>query len=317
MTLLPTPVSDNSRGLPSSGTDYQSLPNAVVSLLPTPRATDGTKGGPNQRGSSGDLMLPSAVNLLPTPTTTQRGTDANLDTREGARANLHNEVANLLPTPSVADGMGGHLSRSGSRSDELLLPGVAKDLAERRLLPTPRTENNENRQSDGYGGKDGNFHGLVTGQTSWGDYADAITRWEALTRPAPAPTEPGAKGSPRLSPRFVEWMMGLPEGWVDVEGVSRNEQLKALGNGVVPQQVAAATRAFLADIGAASHEHRVGTEPAPSQLLPTPAVNDMGASYTPEEWDAWTAKMQAAHGNGNGHGKSLAIEAQRLAKEAP
>lgn len=30
-------------------------------LLPTPRATDGTKGGPNQRGSSGDLMLPSAV----------------------------------------------------------------------------------------------------------------------------------------------------------------------------------------------------------------------------------------------------------------
>src|SRR5690554_3998875 len=36
-------------------------------LLPTPRATDGTKGGPNQRGSSGDLMLPSAVQLLPTP----------------------------------------------------------------------------------------------------------------------------------------------------------------------------------------------------------------------------------------------------------
>lgn len=38
-------------------------------LLPTPRATDGTHGGPNQRGSSGDLMLPSAVaQLLPTPT---------------------------------------------------------------------------------------------------------------------------------------------------------------------------------------------------------------------------------------------------------
>ena len=36
-------------------------------LLPTPRATDGAKGGPNQRGSSGDLMLPSAVmDLLPT-----------------------------------------------------------------------------------------------------------------------------------------------------------------------------------------------------------------------------------------------------------
>lgn len=30
-------------------------------LLPTPKATDGTKGGPGMRGSSGDLMLPSAV----------------------------------------------------------------------------------------------------------------------------------------------------------------------------------------------------------------------------------------------------------------
>ena len=34
------------------------------SLLPTPRATDGTKGGPNQRGSKGDMMLPSAVHQL-------------------------------------------------------------------------------------------------------------------------------------------------------------------------------------------------------------------------------------------------------------
>jgi DNA (cytosine-5)-methyltransferase 1 len=47
-------------------------------------------------------------------------------------------------------------------------------------------------------------------------------------------------------------------------------------------------------------------------LLPTPAVNDMGAGKTVEDWDAWTERMKAAHGNGNGHGKSLAIEAQRL-----
>lgn len=44
------------------------LADEVEHLLPTPRATDGTKGGPNQRGSSGDFMLPSAViHLLPTP----------------------------------------------------------------------------------------------------------------------------------------------------------------------------------------------------------------------------------------------------------
>jgi len=39
----------------------------VLSLLPTPLASDGEKGGPNQRGGSGDLRLSSAVHLLPTP----------------------------------------------------------------------------------------------------------------------------------------------------------------------------------------------------------------------------------------------------------
>ena len=40
--------------------------------------------------------------------------------------------------------------------------------------------------------------------------------------------------------------MGLPGGWVtDVPGLSRNAQLKALGNGVVPQQAAMALRLLL------------------------------------------------------------------------
>lgn len=50
-----------------------------------------------------------------------------------------------------------------------------------------------------------------------------------------------------LSPRFVEWMMGLDDGWVTdpaiwrrVDGNHRNLQLRALGNGVVPAQAAAA-----------------------------------------------------------------------------
>jgi DNA (cytosine-5)-methyltransferase 1 len=78
---------------------------------------------------------------------------------------------------------------------------------------------------------------------AWGVYATAIHRWErTLGRPAPAGTEPGRTG-PRLSPRFVEWLQGLPEGWVtDVPGVSRSEALKLLGNGVVPAQAALAVR---------------------------------------------------------------------------
>ncbi|MEJ9078563.1 DNA cytosine methyltransferase [Gordonia malaquae] len=83
----------------------------------------------------------------------------------------------------------------------------------------------------------------------WGKYAPAIRRWEAvLGRPAPAPTEPNANGRPRLNARFAEWMMGLPEGWVTASevGISRSEQLKAIGNGVCPQQAAAALRALFA-----------------------------------------------------------------------
>ncbi len=82
---------------------------------------------------------------------------------------------------------------------------------------------------------------------AWGQYEPAIRRWATvLGRCAPAPTEPGRTGNPRLSPRFVEWLMGLPDGHVtDVPGLSRNEQLKALGNGVVPHQAAAALRMLL------------------------------------------------------------------------
>jgi DNA (cytosine-5)-methyltransferase 1 len=40
----------------------------------------------------------------------------------------------------------------------------------------------------------------------------------------------------RLNPEFVEYMMGLPVGWVTDSGLARTQQLKMLGNGVVPQQ---------------------------------------------------------------------------------
>ena len=46
---------------------------------------------------------------------------------------------------------------------------------------------------------------------------------------------------------FVEWMMGLPEGWVTDIDISRADQIKALGNGVVPQQALAALRAMVSE----------------------------------------------------------------------
>ncbi len=52
-------------------------------------------------------------------------------------------------------------------------------------------------------------------------------------------------------------------------------------------------------------------------LLPTPTVMDMGANYTPEEWEAWKAKQRAAHANGNGHGESLTQAALSTGASTP
>src|SRR5690606_8815432 len=190
--------------------------------LPTPTAHPAVNGGsqhPDKRrdGGHGPTLADEIEHLLPTPTAADAkasGGDPNTSnvtltdaTVRGRRLMLPS-AAQLLPTPSVADVEGGRKARSGGRSDEPLLNGLA---AEQRF----------------------------------GDYASAITRWEqALGRPAPAPTEPtGRGGAHRLSPVFVEWMMGLPAGHVtDVPGLTRNAQLKALGNGVVPQQAAEAVR---------------------------------------------------------------------------
>ena len=109
-----------------------------------------------------------------------------------------------------------------------------------------------------HGGRDGGSpeqkRGPLGGGASPWDSPGAFGRYEAAVRQherafgrrALSPVEPGRKGDPRLSPRFVEWMQGLPDGWVtDVPGMSRNAKLKALGNGVVRQQAAMALRLLL------------------------------------------------------------------------
>ena len=58
---LPTPTArDATRG--AGWGDQSGRPlSEVIAFLPTPRASDGEKGDPNQRGSAGDLALPAAV----------------------------------------------------------------------------------------------------------------------------------------------------------------------------------------------------------------------------------------------------------------
>lgn len=116
LPLLPTPTTqDGANTAGPSQFDRNSLPlNAMVTLFPTPRASDGEKGGPNQRGSSGDLMLPSAVvQLLPTPTS--QNSHGNHTNGRGEDL-LPGAAAKILPTPTSSDAKGSR--RSTARTDD-------------------------------------------------------------------------------------------------------------------------------------------------------------------------------------------------------
>lgn len=83
----------------------------------------------------------------------------------------------------------------------------------------------------------------------WGRYQEAIWRWEHITgHQAPDPSAPGKNGTPRLSPAFVDWLMGHAGHVTCVPGLTRNQQLRLLGNGCVPQQAEAALRRLAASI---------------------------------------------------------------------
>jgi hypothetical protein len=130
----------------------------------------------------------------------------------------------LLPTPTLA-----HLRNHDEPIDDYL---VRRDKAE----------------SGEYRGMPGISLGVAV-RMNWGKFEPAIRRWESHTRPAPEPTLPdGREGSHRLSAKFTEWLMGLPDGWVTGHGLTRKDELKMCGNGVVPQQAVLALRYLLQDV---------------------------------------------------------------------
>ena len=225
VTLLPTPTSWEQRGAPH--TDHRNLlPLVVGRLMPTPESKLSRSGPDYSRsgrtGSGGDDLVTAVDRLLPTPVSQPSGNspEEHLRKKPGrdvvtdlsiiAENGLFATGGRLLPTPVVTDSFGARNETSGRQPDSQHHSG--------RTL------------------------GDVVWLGAWGEYGPAIARWEHIVgRPAPAPTEPG-KNRPRLSSRFVEWLMGLDDGHVTGVGLTRNQELKALGNGVVPQQGAAALR---------------------------------------------------------------------------
>jgi DNA (cytosine-5)-methyltransferase 1 len=153
-----------------------------------------------------------------------------------------------LPTPTTRDHKDG--SQPHERDGIVQTDTVARAVfnSGEVLLPTTRTS-----MKNGATAKEvaaGNPKFRLEAVTNWGKFEPAIKRWEeTLGRPAPAPTKPDGKdGAQRLSPNFTEWMMGVPEGFICDVDITRNEMLKACGNGVVPQQAELALRVLLEGI---------------------------------------------------------------------
>ncbi|NUS83118.1 MAG: DNA cytosine methyltransferase [Streptomyces sp.] len=188
-------------------------------------------------GRSGLLAAPGrGLRLLPTPAAADGTGGPGLSPKRQGGMNLRTAVT-LLPTPAARDWKSGASNLIGINSRPL--NGVVVN-----LLPTRKAP-------------DGRW--VATNGT---DYGPAIRRWETvLGRSAPEPTEPGTKGNRRLSPAFVEWMMGADPGWVTGPdlALSRSDQLKILGNGVVIHQAFLAYSTLLAAAPQA-------VDPEPAQL---------------------------------------------------
>jgi hypothetical protein len=225
------------------------VPDSIAeSLMPSPRATDYKGGGANEATAYG------------------------WEERGWAGPNLAEDVARLyvqsmLPTPTTQDGKNNAGPSQFERNTKPLN-------VEATLLGTPRTSAAHTptpKQVQAGAPKQRLEDQVASAEQqiiNWGRFEQAISRWEqTIGRKAPAPTKgDGKDGAHRLSSAFTEWMMGLPEGWITDVGLSRNDELKACGNGVVPQQAEMALRILLQ--GGVAQPLKTGTQ------LPTPTVAD-------------------------------------------
>lgn len=152
--------------------------------------------------------------------------------------------ATLFRTPTASEVGGGmmHPEKARREGRTVRLASQLVELANPgQLLPTPTCNDAKNssnppsqlkRKSPPLASVSSHFPDL-----DWGKYRTAVEWWESVFRPAPKPTEVRPNGRHRLSVEFPEWMMGLEPGHVSkVEGITHNQKIKALGNGVQVQQ---------------------------------------------------------------------------------
>jgi len=169
--------------------------------------------------------LPTALRrtgLLPSPTAADGTGGPGTSPKRTGGINLRTAVS-LLPTPKASDGPHGGPSQRDA-AGHFYLPGVAG-----HLLPA-----------------DGSEWSWVCADGR--DFGPAVKRWQGvLQQGAPCPVTRGHGGGLSLAPAFAEWMMGWPPGHVTATRTPapRSQQLRIIGNGVVPRQAAYAYRFLL------------------------------------------------------------------------
>jgi DNA (cytosine-5)-methyltransferase 1 len=171
------------------------------------------------------------------------------NSRRNTTGNLREDIIMNLPTPTTRDYKDG--SANHERGGKVQTDTVARAIfssGEVALMGTPRTSsaNGSTPKQVAAGAPKARIEDQVL-LTNWGKFEPAIRRWETiLDRPAPEPTkQDGKDNNHRLSSKFTEWMMGLPDGWITGHNLKRNDELKLAGNGVVPQQAELALRLLL------------------------------------------------------------------------
>ena len=197
-----------------------------------------------ERPTSGSESL-----LLRTPAASEaeRGHQPEEKARaRGGQVTLSGQFKNF-PTPTVADTFTDKLKSSQQKPGSMHSVNLSQAV---HMLPTPNTmddlpardESKIDRSKGGFS----NVRETVM-RPNFDRFEPVVKRWQEVTgMEAPAPTQPDGKdGAHRLSSKFTEWMMGLPEGWITGLGLSRKDELKACGNGVVPQQAELALRLLM------------------------------------------------------------------------
>jgi len=245
--------------------DSESLSSPI---LPTTRAQEPGSTSLGYGDSLNDFAN-RAINgvapkdLLRTPAASEAERGHQPEEKARARGGQVTLSGQFLPTPTTQDSKN---NGGDSQFDRNTLPLNAQT----KLLPTTRTsmKNGATQKEIKANNPKSRIETEVLLQTNWGKFEPAIRRWEkTIDREAPAPTKPDGKDDAhRLSSKFTEWMMGLPEGWITDVGLTRNEELKACGNGVVPQQAHLALKILLEGVEIESGGGQVN--------FPTPTVAD-------------------------------------------